>query len=313
MRKYLVDEKRVFINNTIVTLGHDAVYEPTATTPTSARDSTRISAGTLRIPRRFDAIGIVDGQHRVYAYHEGDDQHDSAIARLRTKQHLLVTGIIYPKSIPCADAEAFEAKLFLEINDKQKRVRGDLKQAIELVVNPFSDVAIAKAVLERLGASGHLVGILALHFFDTGKLKTTSIVSYGLRHIVGVEQASSFFRYWKGPGKGAVRAAQDRDALGRYIRFCATELDQFVGAFKASQPPALWTTDRKQSRMLTTTTVNGLIFCMRLLLEHNKLDTFDQYRKGFSRLSLDFRPARFPYKSSHWRRLGEKMYEQCFK
>lgn len=201
MRRYLVEEHRVFINNIIVTLGHDAMYQATDKMDAKDRVAARISVGQLTIPRRFDAIGIIDGQHRVYAYHEGDDALDDRIGALRAKQHLLVTGIIYPRSVAPADAEAFEAKLFLEINDKQKRVKGDLKQAIELIVNPCSDVAIAKAVLHRLGSTGPLVGVLALHFFDSGKLKTASIVSYGLRHIVGLEGTVSFFKTWKGPGK----------------------------------------------------------------------------------------------------------------
>lgn len=312
MRKYLVEERRVFINNIIVTLRSDADYHATENAEPKDQDATHISVGELTIPRRFDAIGIIDGQHRVYAYHEGDDHLDAKIAGLRSKQHLLVTGIIYPASITPSEAEAFEAKLFLEINDKQKRVKGDLKQAIELVVNPCSDVAIAKAVLHRLGVTGPLVGVLALHFFDTGKLKTTSIVSYGLRHIVGLDEPVSFFKQWRGAGKNELRDSCDREVLDRYVRYCGTELNQFISAFKAAQPQDLWTTDRKRSRLLTTTTINGLVFCMRLLLENQKLGSFEYYLQGFERLKLDFRPGKFQYKSSHWRKLGKEIYEQCF-
>lgn len=313
MRNYLTDEKRVFINNIIVTLGPDATYRPTES---EVRDqhATHISVGELTIPRRFDAIGIIDGQHRVYAYHEGDDGLDGEIAGLRRKQHLLVTGIIYPASIKQSEAEAFEAKLFLEINDKQNRVKGDLKQAIEMVINPCSDVAIAKAVLHRLGATGPLVGVLALHFFDTGKLKTTSIVSYGLRHIVGIKQPVSFFGHWRDASKHELHQDScDREVLGRYVNYCGNELNKFIGGLKVAQPQDLWTTDQKHSRLLTTTTINGLVFCMRLLLQNNKLGSFEYYRSRFERLSLDFRPGKFQFKSSHWRKLGEHIYKECFK
>lgn len=313
MRKYLVEERRVFVNNIIVTLRGDAVYHPTPGSKPEDSGATHVSVGELTIPRRFDAIGIIDGQHRVYAYHEGDDQLDTKIAALRGRQHLLVTGIIYPNSISSAEAEVFEAKLFLEINDKQKRVRGDLKQAIETLINPCSDVAIAKSVLHRLGATGPLVGILGLHFFDTGKLKTTSIVSYGLRHIVGLREPVSFFNRWTRPDKGKLLNVCDRDVLDLYVQYCGTELNKLIGAFKASRPQELWTTDRRESRMLTTTTINGLIFCMRLLLGNQRLGSFDSYLDGFRRLDVDFRPGKFPYKSSHWRKLGEHIYDQCFK
>lgn len=311
MRKYLVDERRVFINNIIVTLGPDAEYRPTLT-ELKGQDATHISVGELTIPRQFDAIGIIDGQHRVYAYHEGDDSLDAQIAGLRKKQHLLVTGIIYPESMKPAEAEAFEAKLFLEINDKQNRVKGDLKQAIEMVINPCSDVAIAKAVLQRLGAKGPLVGVLALHFFDVGKLKTTSIVSYGLRHIVGIDHPVSFFNHWRDARKQELQDSCDRDLLRKYVEFCGNELNLFVSALKAVQPNDLWTTNQKQSRLLTTTTINGLVFCMRLMLQHKKLGSFEYYRSRFERLSLDFTPGMFPYKSSHWRKLGEKIFKDCF-
>jgi DGQHR domain-containing protein len=312
MRRYLVEEKRVFINNIIVTLSSDAIYRPTKAPQPMDDSSTYISTGELTIPQRFDAIGIIDGQHRVYAYHEGDDTLDRKIAGLRGKQHLLVTGIIYPPSVPASDAEAFEAKLFLEINDKQSRVKGDLKQAIELVVNPCSDVAIAKAVLHRLDATGPLVGVLGLHFFDVGKLRTTSIVSYGLRNIVGFDKEVSFFQRWRNAEKQTLRNVCDRALLDQYVHYCGSELNKFVSAFKATQPESLWTTDQKQSRLLTTTTINGLIFCMRLLLQHDQLGSFDQYRQALSQLSVDFRPGQFEYKSSHWRDLGRKIYEECF-
>ena len=313
MRKYLVDERRVFVNNIIVTLKSDAVYEPSDTRDLNAPQAAAwFSTGTLTIPKQFDAIGIIDGQHRVYAYHEGDDQHDQAIGKLRVKQHLLVTGIIYPRAIKAGEAEAFEAKLFLEINDKQNRVKGDLKQAIETLVNPCSDVAIAKAVLQRLGATSPLVGILAIHFFDSGKLRTTSIVSYGLRHIVGLQQPVSFINKWTHASKDNLLAKCDRSLLEAYVTFCGTELNQFISAFKASQDTALWTTDLNRSRVLTTTTINGLIFCMRLLLEHDKLGDFQYYQSGFKNLKIDFRPKQFKYKSSNWRKLGEEIYAQCF-
>ncbi len=312
MRKYLVDERRVFINNIIVTLRNDAHFEPSETSDRVDGSASRISTGYLTIPRRFDAIGIIDGQHRVYAYHEGDDSLDETIGRLRSRQHLLVTGIIYPKSISDDEAEAFEAKLFLEINDKQKRVGSDLKQAIELILSPYSDVAIAKALLHRLGSASFMAGVFALHFFDTGKLKTASIVSYGLRHIVSIDGKVSLFKRWAGPGKDAVRQKRDRDALDRYIKYCGTQLSTFVGAFKASQEDSLWTTNRKSSRLLTTTTINGLIFCMRLLIEQNRLGDFESYKRGFAKLDLDFRPGKFSYKSSHWRQLGKYIFDCCF-
>lgn len=312
MRSYLVSEKRVFVNNIIVTLPNDTEYRTEDDRPLRSATAA-ITPVKLVIPKRFNAIGIIDGQHRVFAYHEGDDKYEREIAVFRERQHLLVTGIVYPSSISAAQAAEFEAKLFLEINDKQKRVRGDLKQAIERIVHPYSAVAVAKSVIERMAATGPLAEFLQVHFFDTGKIKTASIVSYGLRHIVALNAEVSLFREWPGPNKQAVRAKRNKSALNEYIQYSATQLNLLVAGFKAAIPSELWTTNLKESRALTTTTINGLIFCMRLLLENGELrDSMASYRSAFTRTNIDFRPEGFEYRSSHWRDLGRRLYDECF-
>lgn len=313
MREYLVHEGRVFVNNIIVTLPDDSRLDLPGGRVAAPEGAAEIVPVELTIPRRFNAIGIIDGQHRVFAYHEGDDKLDKKIGALRKRQHLLVTGIVYPSTMTRDRAQVFEAKLFLEINDKQKRVKGDLKQSIERIVNPYSDVAIAKAVIARMAAVGPLSDQLEVHFFDTGKVKTASIVSYGLRHIVGVDSETSLFREWPGPRKTAVREKRDRESLDRYVEFCTTQLNMLVAGFRSALPATLWTTDLKASRALTTTTINGLVFCMRQILDQRLLgSSFEYYQLRFSRMSIDFRPDKFAYRSSHWRTLGRELFAQCF-
>ena len=312
MRDYLVGEHRVFVNNIIVTLPSTTTFAATAKGKTEDQVET-IASGDLTIPRQFNTIGIIDGQHRVFAYHEGVDKREKQIALLRDRQHLLVTGIIYPADISQGKAREFEAKLFLEINDKQKRVRGDLKQAIERIVNPYSPVAVAKSVLDRMSSTGPLSGILEAHFFDVGKVKTASIVSYGLRHIVDIDGATSLFGIWKGPGKTAVRRRSDKSALKDYTTFAASQLNLLVSGFKANVDSSLWTTDRKASRALTATTINGLVFCMRKLIEAKLVGkSFDEYKDAFSKMTVKFQPDLFPFKSSHWLALGDALFADCF-
>jgi DGQHR domain-containing protein len=312
MRHYLVSEQRVFVNNIIVTLPNTTNFTTTAGT-SSGRNADAITSGDLTIPKEFNAIGIIDGQHRVFAYHEGNDKHERRIAVLRERQHLLVTGIIYPPSMTAGRAREFEAKLFLEINDKQKRVRGDLKQSIERIVNPYSAVAVAKAVIERMAVEGPLSGMLEVHFFDVGKIKTASIVSYGLLHIVDIQGEESLFALWRGRGKNKVKSRTGKAELADYVNFVATQLNMLVAGFKAAVESSLWTTDRKISRALSATTINGLIFCMRQLIVSGRVgDTFEYYGDRFTKMKIDFRPAQFPYKSSHWRDLGDVLFKECF-
>jgi DGQHR domain-containing protein len=312
MRQYLRKEGRVFVNNVIVTFPHDTTLSHNGTLIT-ADDSTLRTAVIpvdIRLPHRLASIGIVDGQHRIFAYHEGTDELEPYIAKLRVKQHLLVTGIVYPKSIATETAQQFEAKLFLEINDKQKRVRGDLKQAIEMIVTPRSAVAIAKAVVNSLAASQPFLDILETHAFDVGKLKTTSIVSYGLKYIVDPERDDSMFSRWKDTKKASFLTS--RDALSAYISYCTSALRQYFNAFKEHVGDDMWTTDREKSRVLNATSINGLVFAMRRILENGPPPSFEECRKKFKKLTVSFEPSHFRFKSSHWKDLGERIFKDCF-
>jgi DGQHR domain-containing protein len=313
MRQYLKDEGRVFVNNVIVTFPSDTKLIADGKLITSD-DSTRRSGVIpicITLPHRFASIGIIDGQHRIFAYHEGTDELESFIAKLRVKQNLLVTGIVYPPALPPAEAQQFEAKLFLEINDKQKRVRGDLKQSIEMIVRPRSAVAVAKAVVNSLAASAPFLDILETHAFDTGKLKTTSIVSYGLKYVVDPERPDSMYTRWDGSQKPSFHAEQS--ALDAYIGYCTSALRQYFNAFKQTVGSDMWTTDREKSRVLNATSINGLIYAMRLIVAQRPPPSFEEARKRFKKITVSFEPSKFRYKSSHWKDLGERIFNDCFK
>ncbi|HAL44848.1 MAG: hypothetical protein A2Y07_01335 [Planctomycetes bacterium GWF2_50_10] len=309
MRSYLANEKRVYINNIIATLPPETVLkdETGQSIKTSEIDIKPVS---IQMPKKFNTIGIIDGQHRVYSYHEGDDNLDKKIKTYREKQHLLVTGIIYPPDYPALKKQKFEAQLFLEINDKQKPVKGDLKQAIERIINPYSAIAVSKAVIAGLASTGPLHGLLEVHFFDVGKIKTTSIVSYGLKHIVALDGEHSLFKTWRRPNKANIKS--DRVALDEYVSYCVTEINMFISGFKTALTNDIWSTDQKVSRALTITTINGLIYCIRKLIETKQLGNFEYYKAAFKNLKIDFKPTKFTYKSSHWKDLGDKIFSECF-
>ena len=156
MRRYIAQAGRVFINNVIVSLP--------AATKLLDREGNQLSYDaidetkpvTVEIDMEFNSIGLIDGQHRVFAYHEGKDEFDKAIAPKRRRQQLLVTGVIYPTNFNENQQREFEANLFLEINDKQTRTKAELRQAIEMLVDPFSVIAVARAVVNRLASNGPL-------------------------------------------------------------------------------------------------------------------------------------------------------------
>lgn len=317
MRKYLTETGRVFVNNIIVTLPDDVcLVAINGNTLVSAIDASVVKYSVkIRIPQKAGNIGIIDGQHRVFSYHEGDDAHEPIISQMRDKQHLLATGIIFPKDMTEDDRVRFEAKLFLEINDKQTRTKAALRQVISTIVSPFDEISIAKMIVNEIAKRDPMDNILEQHFFDRGKLKTTSIVSYGMRHVAKLSGNDSFYHVWSNRDKKDLLKGKNMTLLGQYVKFCADEMNVFLKAFKKNIPTNMWTTDQKISRVLTATTITGLIHCMRVLIENNKRGDLNYYDNCFKKLTgkIDFTPEKFTYKSSHWKDLGDKMYDSCFK
>ena len=321
MRKYLTTEKRVFVNNIIVTLPNDTSLNEVGDTGKNIdpKSLTSVVGASIGVPHRSNVIGIVDGQHRVFCYHEGNDKYEAKIKSLRDRQNLLVTGIIFPKNYTDVDRRRFEAKLFLEINDKQKRTGSELKQSIELILNPYSTIAIAKSVIQRLNASGALNGFLQTNYFDPPRLiKTTSIVSYGLRPLLKLDGEDSLFSVWSHWGKNKLSDLQTgkqqpgawgEGLLRDYIEFCVKYINDLLIAAKKSDPTRWRLGESAKERYLSPTIINGFIVCLRSMIKNNKLSDVAGYESKLGRLaSYDFSK----YKSSAWKALGDDLYKSYF-
>ena len=168
-------------------------------------------------------------------------------------------------------------------------------------------------MVSTLSVSGPLCGYLEEHFFDRGRIKTTSIVSYGLRYLVAIEGADSLYQIWTHAEKEELKKQKRTDLLDEYVRFCSNHLSGFISGFKGNLSTDLWDTNRKISRALTTTTINGLVFCLRRVIRDGKTGDAASYFRAFQKCTVDFSPEKFMYHSSHWRDLGKKLYEECFK
>ncbi|WP_082548102.1 DGQHR domain-containing protein [Massilia sp. Root335] len=316
MRRYLVEEKRVFVNNIIVTLPSDTVLNEVGTNGTNIKpqELTRVKEVKVQIPDGFDTIGLVDGQHRVFCYHEGSDKYEDQIKVLRKKQNLMVTGIVYPSGYTEANRRSFEAKLFLEINDNQARARSSLKHDIEVIIRPASGIAISKRVIQELSKHGPLRGMLQTNYFDSpNKIKTSSIVAYGLRPIVKLDGNDSFFSRWNNAEKLKLKDKQAhsrQDLIEEYVQFCTSALNDFILAVKLKYGSAGWDLDEKtRSPLLSPTALNGLIVCLRKIIENgHELSRAAHDKKLQSVTSFDF--AQF--KSSQWQRLGTAFYENHY-
>lgn len=318
MRQYLTSAKRVFVNNIIVTLPNEAnINDPNTGKNVDNSELTVVRPVKVTIPLKANMIGLVDGQHRVFCYHEAsNDPLDKEIAKQRVRQNLLVTGLIFPNSWSEKARREFEAKLFLEINDTQARAKSVLKQSIEVILNPFSTLAIAKEVTNRISKSGPLAGLLQTNFFDPPeRIKTSSIVSYGLKPLVKTDGADSLFHAWKDPKKmllsdKSAEVEKRKDALNAYITFCAQEINDFLIEAKLALGPEKWKpSSPRDKQLLSTTTINGFLVSIRLIIESNARRGRTAYSQKFGQLHA----VRFnTYKSSAWKALGTKIYETCF-
>jgi DGQHR domain-containing protein len=322
MRKYLTTEKRVFVNNVIVTLPADTAINDAVVASKNLDEKSLLQAKpvSIAIPFKSDVIGIIDGQHRIFCYHEGNDKYEKEIKQLRERQNLLVTGIIFPSSFDEIARLRFEARLFLEINDKQKKAESELKHSIEVILNPYSTISIAKTIIQRLYRSGPLKGKLQTNYFDpTNLIRTSSIVSYGLRPLVKLDGSDCLFSIWNESNKSQLRTlqkakhdkAQTDPILNEYVEFCAKKINDLLLAAKLAHGVDQWEIKEfSKNPTLTPTLINGLVVCLRLLIQNSKVSTKDSYQEKFAGLdSFEFSA----YKSSNWKALGEKLYETYFK
>jgi DGQHR domain-containing protein len=309
IRSYLKKQKRVFINNIIVTLPPEVQPLNEKLETVSSATLKQTAPVTIKLPDRPNSIGIIDGQHRVFAYHETVND-DSDIALLRVQQNLLVTGIIYPPGLSTIEREKFEARLFLEINSTQTNAKSQLKQALGLVLEPFATESIAARVLSQLGKTGPLQGVVERYFFDTDKLKTSSIVSFGLKPLVKTGGTDSLFSIWAHEARNDVADGRNDEALAEYVTFCVATINRLLIAIRKNLSSGRWTTNPKVAkRVLATTYVNSFLITLRLLIKEGKSLDATYLEQGLAGID-DFDFSK--YHSSQYKRMAEEIVETHF-
>ena len=326
IRKYLVKEKRVFVNNIIVTMSandvtfydeNDKVIEVTDAGQFKNHEGEyRTKIVKLSIVDKANCIGVIDGQHRVFAYHIGEDANEEIIAKLRKEQNLLVTGVVFPKNVQEEDRRKYEAMLFQEINVKQNKISSHLQQELSVMVDPFSTISLGKDIISHLTESGPLSGKFERFSFETGKVKTPSIVSYGLKPLIKIGDAvDSLYSVWDNPDKEKLLTAQkdsNYSLKNEYVKFCVESIrNMFIGV-KANIPTEEWKlydpSDKKG--MLSITFINGFLNLLRFIIQNEKdLYLPNDYKnklKGISNFKFK------DYKTSHYRKMGEDLYNKYF-
>ena len=203
IRAFLAQKGEAFYNNIIVALPDNVTFEDDAGTPILVENIGDFQHCKLVLPDEMNSICIIDGQHRIFAHYEAPatEKYELQIAPLRRQLHLLVTGLIFPTEMKEPERKQIQSQIFLDINDNTKKVAPNVLTHIEMVKDPFSDIGLARRVIERLNKKRVFLNRFELSALDESKIKVASIIKFALRYLVTVTPAegkTSLYAYWQG-------------------------------------------------------------------------------------------------------------------
>lgn len=312
IRAFLAQKGEAFYNNIIVALPYNVTFEDDAGTPILVENIGDFQHCKLVLPDEMNSICIIDGQHRIFAHYEAPatEKYELQIAPLRRQLHLLVTGLIFPTEMKEPERKQIQSQIFLDINDNTKKVAPNVLTHIEMVKDPFSDIGLARRVIERLNKKRVFLNRFELSALDESKIKVASIIKFALRYLVTVTPAegkTSLYAYWQG-NKEAFQQ-KDEASLNDYIEFCANSIDLYFSAirdaFKSSwNDPA--------SKMLSVISINGFIIAFNRQLNKYGVSDYPFYSSCLRKLSIDFSKNGFPYTSSQYRKFSGRILAEAF-
>jgi hypothetical protein len=94
------------------------------------------------------------------------------------------------------------------------------------------------------------------YFFDNGKVKTSSIVSYGLGPLLKLSGIDSLFRVFRHPEKKLLSEGHSQKGLEAYLNFATSKINIFLAAVREAVGHERWTPDtRVKNRLLSVTTL----------------------------------------------------------
>ena len=312
IRAFLAQKGEAFYNNIIVALPDNVTFEDDAGTPILVENIGDFQHCKLVLPDEMNSICVIDGQHRIFAHYEAPatEKYELQIAPLRRQLHLLVTGLIFPTEMKEPERKQIQSQIFLDINDNTKKVAPNVLTHIEMVKDPFSDIGLARRVIERLNKKRVFLNRFELSALDESKIKVASIIKFALRYLVTVTPAegkTSLYAYWQG-NKEAFQQ-KDEASLNDYIEFCANSIDLYFSAirdaFKSSwNDPA--------SKMLSVISINGFIIAFNRQLNKYGVSDYPFYSSCLRKLSIDFSKNGFPYTSSQYRKFSGRILAEAF-
>ena len=314
IRKFLADKGVAFYNNIIVALPDSVKFEDDSDEHKllPVNEVADFQHCKLVIPDEMNSICVIDGQHRIFAHHEAPttEKYEPKISILRKQLHLLVTGLIFPHEMTLSQRMQIQSEIFLDINDNTKKVAANVLTHIEMIKDPFSDVGLARRVIEKLNRSRVFLNRFELSGLDEGKIKVASIIKFALRYLVSVNPAegkTSLYSFWDGDKEAFTN--KDEKALSDYISFCSGKIELYFSAVKAVFKDA-W--HDSSSKIQSVISLNGFIIAFNRQLSKNGIQDFQFYSDSLQKLTVPFSKEEFPYTSSRYRMFSSKILEDCF-
>ena len=313
IREFLEKKGEAFYNNIIVALPDDVAFKDGSGHYVSIDQINDLESNCeLVLSKEMNSICVIDGQHRIFAHYESgvDSKQEKRISELRQQLHLLVTGLVFDKSVRMEERARIQSEIFHDINSNATAVPRTVLTQIKRIRNPIDDESIAQSVIEALNKEGIFRNMLQISALDNGKIKTASIVRFALRYLVTVTPAEgkqSLFNYWNGD-KEALLAVNDA-ALREYVKFCVATLREYFGAVRKNYRK-YW--DDEKSKLLSVISLNGFIIALTRQLATNGVKDFDFYDSKFSQYDVDFSVEGFKYTSSQYRKFSSEILEKAF-
>lgn len=313
IRLFLAGKGEAFYNNIIVALPDNISFVDLTDNHRSINDLSDMENCRLEIPDEMNSICVIDGQHRIFAHYEApeSDKQEKRIAALRKQLHLLVTGLVFPREMKQIDRIQIQSEIFLDINSNAKPVPANVLLHIEMIKNPFSNIGLARRVIEKLNKQRTFLNKFELSSLDDTKIKVASIIKFALRYLVTLEPSDnkvSMYAYWDGDKEAL--AKKDEHALDDYISFCSKKLDLYFSAIRDA-----FRTDwyDPNSKILSVISINGFIIAYnKHLTRYGINNDFEFYNKRFRNFSIDFSKDQFPYTSSQYHKFSSQILEEVF-
>ena len=314
IRDFLYKKGEAFYNNIIVALPDNVMFRDMADAMVSIDKINDLEGNCeMIIPKEMNSICVIDGQHRIFAHYESgvESRQEQRISELRKQLHMLVTGLVFDKSVRPEERAKIQSEIFHDINSNATKVPRTVLTQIKRIKNPIDDESLAQSVIEKLNKEGVFHNLLQISTLDPGPIKTASIVRFALRYLVTTKPAEgkqSLFTYWTGDKEKLLSV--DDSSIQAYVEYCASVLRKYFGAIKKNLRKE-W--DDKDSKLLSVISLNGFIIAFTRQLSVNGVNEFEYYDELFKGWSFNFSKEGFPYTSSQYRKFSTEILKQVFK